>query len=88
MPEVGADVEALDRLGRGFQFEATVIQTEIIDWVESSVNETWWKGKDAEAFKLEWQDLKAALRNVAQRFEQVGAGVRRQAEEQRAASES
>lgn len=87
MGQLGADVEALDRLAKKFDQEAQAL-TQAVSQITSQVQGAWWKGQDAERFKAEWNGQYAAqLRRVADALRQIGQIVRKQAAQQRQTSQ-
>lgn len=86
MGQLGADVEALDRLSKKFNQEAEAIR-QAVSQITSQVQGVWWKGQDAEKFKGEWNgQYRAQLLKVADALKQVGEVVQKQAEQQRQTS--
>lgn len=87
MGQLGADVEALDRLAKRFDEEAQRL-TQAVSQITSQVQSAWWKGSDAERFKGDWNGQYAAqLRRVADALRQVGQVARRQSADQRRTSQ-
>lgn len=88
MPQLGADVEHLDRLGARFKEKAAEVgqmQTQIA----SQLSGTWWMGADADKFRAQWDgDVKAQLTKLKTLLETTAATLARQAADQRAVSQS
>lgn len=83
MGQLGADVEALDRLSKKFNEESEKIR-QAVSQITSQVQGVWWKGQDAEKFKGEWNgQYKAQLTKVADALKQIGEIVKKQAQQQR-----
>lgn len=87
MGQLGADVEALDRLSKQFQTSSTALQNTETS-ISSLVTSAWWKGLDADTFKNQWTSThKPRLKNVGTTLERLAKNVKEQAEQQRKASE-
>lgn len=85
---LGADVEALERLGGTFEQRAGTID-DLITHISNQLQETWWQGQDANSFRSEWSGTHTtALRNVAEQLRVAGQSCRTQATQQRQTSGS
>jgi hypothetical protein len=87
MAQLGADDVEVDRLAATFDRTATRLTT-IEEAISTSVRSVTWLGPDADAFRGKWNSgMKAQLATVSQRLGVVAKGLRRQAADQRGASE-
>ena len=86
MAQLGADVEALDQLAKQFSSEAEKIKAAISS-IGGKVHGVWWKGRDADQFKSEWDgQYKSALQRVAHALEDASKKVKNEAQQQRITS--
>lgn len=83
MSNLGADVEALDRLARKFKEEADKIQSAMTA-INGQLDAVWWKGRDADNFRQEWQSHhKPQLAKIKAALEHAGDKAKREAAQQR-----
>lgn len=86
--QLGADVEGLDRVAKTFDTAARQIER-VGPEVTSSLQLTEWKGQDRQQFE---SDLKTRIipqtRRISGELKSLGEAMRRQADQQRRASES
>lgn len=88
MPQLGADVEQLDRLGARFKEKAAEVG-QMQSQIASQLKGTWWMGADADKFRAQWDgDVKAQLAKLQTLLETTAATIARQAADQRAVSQS
>lgn len=86
MPEFGADVDALEELAFTFDREARTIER-LLDQIRGKVETVWWKGKDAETFRDEWDsEYRPQLMKIMHAFDHAHIRLIREAQEQRQAS--
>ena len=87
MAQLGADDVEVDRLATTFDRTATRLTT-IEESISSSVRSVSWHGPDADAFRGKWNSgMRSQLATVSQRLGVVAKSLRRQAADQRTASE-
>jgi hypothetical protein len=87
MGQLGADVEALDRLGEGLQ-RASQRVAGVRDHLQSALRGVGWTGPDADRFRGDWSSTIAPqLGRAVDALRAQSATLQRQAREQRAASE-
>jgi uncharacterized protein YukE len=65
MAQLGLDPEEMTALGRSMRAEAAKIDTAAKS-LDGRLRGVWWKGKDAEKFKGEWQSHRKALAQVSE----------------------
>jgi hypothetical protein len=83
----GADVEQLRTLGSKLQHGANEIEQQRTN-LTSLLNQTDWKGPDADKFKAQWNGEHTSLLNkVAEALKDAGQKAKRNAEEQSNASQ-
>ncbi|NNE73870.1 MAG: hypothetical protein HKN26_09415 [Acidimicrobiales bacterium] len=86
MAQLGADVEQMDRLANKFNQEAGTIDG-LIRSISSQVSGTWWKGRDADNFRNQWNGTYTQqLRRTAEMLRATSNKVKKQAQQQRATS--
>lgn len=88
MAQLGADVEALDRMGAKFLQHAGQIE-DTIRILAGEVEGAWWQGSDAERFRGEWNCThRPNLTNLCQQLREVSNQVKAQANQQRQTSQA
>jgi uncharacterized protein YukE len=86
MAQLGADVEALERLSRKFDGESRRLE-EAIERIQAQVVATWWEGRDAQQFKDAWaSDFRPQLRKIANELRQAHVNTLKNARQQSEAS--
>lgn len=86
MGQLGADVDELERLGRGFEREGARL-TATRDRLQAALATVTWFGPDAERFRGDWRSKMApTLGRLGALLREQSAELVRQAREQRAAS--
>ena len=86
MAQLGADVEALQRLARKFNDEARSVENSIAV-IEAQLEQTWWQGPDANAFRDAWSSsFRPQLFKIAKALDDAHINMLRQAQQQTEAS--
>lgn len=87
MPVVGADIEQLRTAARTFRQKADLLESSITRALSQQIATNPWKGRDAEAFRHQWQaDLAPKLRQVVAELRKSADALTRNANEQEKAS--
>lgn len=87
MTQLGADVEALDRTAGVFADQSRRLTT-VASLLSLHIRSAWWEGRDGHEFTSRWTGTHApTLRRVADELAERGDALRRQAEQQRRASQ-
>jgi hypothetical protein len=88
MGQLGADVDALDRLGRGLQRESQRVAG-VRDQLQAMLSGVRWTGPDADRFRSDWRSTMAPqLGRAADALRTQSAVLQHQARDQRLASEA
>ena len=85
MARVGANAEQLDVLARAFE-EAGALLGQGGASVRQLMDQTWWRGADADRFRSQAQDGQRTLGRVAERLGELASTLKHEAEQQRQAS--
>jgi Alpha/beta hydrolase len=86
MAQLGADDVELEELARGIVKHAASLRSARAA-IDGTVRSLWWQGGDADGFRQQWTGAHGPrLGAIADRLEDVGRELRRQAADQRAAS--
>ena len=75
---LGADVAALRRLAQQFRYDATTVDSLLVE-VDGKVNASWWKGPDADRFRSAWSDRVSRLRQVSNNLKRAAEDCEQQA---------
>lgn len=86
MAEIGADVEALEEFAARLDRNADMLES-IFAGITRQVEQTWWKGSDAEIFKDDWDSTyRSQVKSIAEDFRFASQELKRNAQDQRDAS--
>ena len=87
MAQLGLDPEEMTALSRNMKSEAAKIESAAKS-LDGRLRGVWWKGKDAEKFKGDWQGHRKALAQVTQALNNAAQQIDQNVSQQQQASGS
>jgi uncharacterized protein YukE len=85
MAQLGLDPEEMTALSRNMRSEAAKIDAAAKS-LDGRLRGVWWKGKDAEKFKGEWQSHRKALAQVSEALNTAARQIDQNVSQQQQAS--
>lgn len=87
MAQLGLDPEEMTALGRNMRSESAKIDSAAKS-LDGRLRGVWWKGKDAEKFKSDWQSHRKALGQVSEALKAAAQQIDQNVNQQQQASGS